>query len=54
MMLHTKYHGSRPCVFGQDEVLCFLQISLCKTCDRQADPILAQGHNLRNLLGISI
>ena len=33
MMLHTKYQGSRPCGFRQENVFMFTYISLCKICD---------------------
>ena len=35
MMLHTKYQGSRPSGFRQEDFFMFLTIkaSLCKTCD---------------------
>ena len=34
MMLHTKYQGSRPCDFIQEDSFhIFTYISLCKTCE---------------------
>ena len=33
MMLHTKYHGSRPYGFRQEDLFMFFFTSLCKTCD---------------------
>ena len=33
MMLHTKYQGSRPCGFSQEDFSHFPYISLCKTID---------------------
>ena len=32
-MLHTKYEGSRPCGFRQEEFFMFSIYNLCKTCD---------------------
>ena len=32
-MLHTKYQGSRPCGFRQEDFQVFPYISLCKTCN---------------------
>ena len=36
MMLHTKYQGSMPCDFRQEDFLRFPYISLCKTSDPKA------------------
>ena len=48
MMLHTKYQGSWPCGFIQEDVFMFsLYISLCKTRDPQGGVIFRpQEHNL--------
>ena len=46
MMLHTKYQGSMPYSFRQEDVSIFSNISLCILCDPGAGPFLAQGHNL--------
>ena len=40
MMLHTKYQGSRPCGFRQEEFFMFPYVSHCKTCDPQGRAIL--------------
>ena len=40
MMLHTKYQGSRPCGFRQEDFSMFPYISLCKTCDSEEGPLL--------------
>ena len=45
-MLHTKYQGSRPCGFRQEDFFIFLpiyKVSLCKTRDPGMGPFLAQG-----------
>ena len=40
-MLHTKYQGSGPCGFRQEDFLHgFPYTSLCKTCDPWGGPIL--------------
>ena len=41
MMLHTLRFHTRFCP-------CFSYISLCKTCESQADPFLAKGQNFNN------
>ena len=43
MMLNTKYQGSRPCGFRQEDFVTFSYISLCKTCDPQGQAFLAPG-----------
>ena len=45
MMLHTKYQGSRPCAFRQEDFFMFLpiDISLCKVCDPRGRSFLAPG-----------
>ena len=45
MMLHTKYQGSRPCGFRQEDLFMF---ALCKTFDPRAI-FLPQGYNLNKL-----
>ena len=32
MMLHTKYQGSRPCGFREEDFSYFPNILLCRTC----------------------
>ena len=40
MMLHTKYQGSRPCGFRQEDFVHVAPyISLCKTCDPRGGAI---------------
>ena len=53
MMLHTtKYQGSRPCGFRQEDFSCFPYISLCKTFDPGTGPFFwRQGLNLNKLGG---
>ena len=43
MMLHTKYRGSRPCGFRQEEFIMFslFYLSLGNACDPRAGPFLA-------------
>ena len=50
MMLHTKYQGSRPCGFRQEDLFMFPYIiSLCQTCDPLGwGHFQPQGHNLEN------
>ena len=44
MMLHTKYQGSRPCGFRQEDFFHVAPYkSLCKTCDPGVGPFLAPG-----------
>ena len=45
MMLHTKYQGSRPCGFRQEDLFMFLS----KTCDPEAGHFWPQGFYLNNL-----
>ena len=40
MMLYTKYQGSRPCGFRQEDFSRFPYISLCKICDPGGGPKL--------------
>ena len=40
--LFTKYQGSRPCGFREEDFSYFPYIRLCKTCDHWGGPIL--GH----------
>ena len=49
MMLHTKYQGSMPYGFRQEDFSCFLYINLCKTCDPQGVANLSQWDNLNKL-----
>ena len=43
-MLHTKYHGSWPYGFRQEDFFhVFPFISLCITCDPGAGPFLGLG-----------
>ena len=43
-MLHTKYQGSRPYGFRQEDFChCFPYVRLCKQCDPGAGPFLATG-----------
>ena len=51
MLLHSKYQGSRPCGFKQEDFVLrfFSYISLCKTCDLRVEPFLPHGHNLNKL-----
>ena len=39
VMLHTKYQGSMPCGFRQEDVFTFPYISLCKICDTRGGPM---------------
>ena len=41
MMLQTKYQGSRPCGFRQEDFFTFPHISVCLTCDPRGGAILA-------------
>ena len=44
MMLHTKYQGSRPCGFRQEDFFMFLPIKACvKHVTPEAKPFLAPG-----------
>ena len=47
MMLHTKYQGSRPCGFRQEDFSLFS--SLSKTSDPRAEPFLTPGILFKNL-----
>ena len=51
MMLHTKYQGSRPCGFTQEDFLRFpLYLSLCETFDTRGGALFwPQGYNLNKL-----
>ena len=50
MMQHTKYLGSRPFSFRQEDCFaCFPYISLCKTCDPQGGAISAPANSLNKL-----
>ena len=51
-MLQTKYQGSRPCGFRQEDCFMFPYISLCKTCDPRTGPFWSQRHNLNNLVDV--
>ena len=53
-MLHTKYQGSRPHGFRQEDVFCiFLYINLCKTCDPWGGAIIGtRGIILTNLVEV--
>ena len=46
MMLHTKYQGSRPCGYRQEDFHCFPYLSLCKTCDPRGGSFWPQEQNL--------
>ena len=48
MLICTKYEGSRPCVLGQEVVLCFLLTNLCKNVTPGGN-IWNQGHGLTKL-----
>ena len=54
-MLHTKYQGSRPCGFRQEDFSCFSSISLCKHVTPGVGQIWPLGQHLnklgRDLLG---
>ena len=50
MMLHTKYQGSRPNDFRQEDFFhVFPNISLCQICDPWVEPKWPQGHNLNKI-----
>ena len=50
-MLHTKYQGSRPYGFRQEDFFMFLPISLCKACDHRGGVIFQpRGLILTNLV----
>ena len=50
MILHTKYQGSSPCGFRQEDFFHVAPyISLCKTCDPGLGPFWPQGYNLNKL-----
>ena len=50
MMLHTKYQGSMPYGFRQEDFSCFPYISLCKTCGPWGVAIFGpRGHNWEKL-----
>ena len=50
-MLHTKYQGSRPNGFRQEDFFfnVFPYVSLCKQCDPGLGHFWPQGHTLNNL-----
>ena len=48
-MLYTKYQSSMPCCFRQADFFMFPYITLCKTCDPRAGPIMAPGALLNKL-----
>ena len=51
MMPHTKYQGSRPCVFRQEDFFMFLPILVyVKHVTPGAGSVLPQGHNLSKLV----
>ena len=41
-MLYTNYQSSRQCGFRQADFNAFPTMSLCKTCDPMAVPLMAQ------------
>ena len=50
MLLSTKYQGSRPCGFRQEDVFMFPYISLYIKCDPSGQAhFWPQGHNLNKL-----
>ena len=52
-MLQTKYQGSRPCDFRQEDFSHFPYISLFKQFDPQArGHFLPKGYNLKNLVEV--
>ena len=54
VMLHTKYQGSRPCGFRQEDCFShFAYISFCKTCDPRGGGgfFWPQDYNLKKKLG---
>ena len=57
-MFHTKYQGSRPCGFRQEDFNGFPLYAYVKHVTPEAGPIWSQGHNLnkhgRSLLGGAI
>ena len=46
MMLHTKYQGSRPCGFGQEDFFMFLPILVLLDYVKH----VTLGHNLNKLV----
>ena len=42
MVIHTSFKDSKPSSLTKEFYLCFAYISLCKTCDPMAGPILIQ------------
>ena len=50
MILHTKYQGSRPCGFRQEDFFHVAPyVNLCKTCAPEAGHFWPQGYNLNKL-----
>ena len=50
MMLHTKYQGSRPCGFRQEDFSMFLPIkAYVKPVTPEAGPFWPQGYNFNKL-----
>ena len=51
MILHTKYQGSMPCGFRQEDFFFHVApyISLCKIFDPRAGLFWPQGYNLNKL-----
>ena len=51
MILHTKYQGSRPCGFRQEDSFMFLPIKayVKKPVTPRAGTFLAAGYNLNKL-----
>ena len=45
----TKYQGSWPCDFRQEDVFMIPYISPCKTCDPWGEPFWPHGYNLDKL-----
>ena len=49
MIINTKFQGSKPCGFRQEEFISdkkisgFAYVSLCKTCDPRVGPFLVPG-----------
>ena len=51
MMLHTKYQGSRPCGFRQEDFFMFLPILVdVKLVTPRRGDFWPQGHNLNKLV----
>ena len=50
MMLHTKYQGSRPCGFRQEDIFMFLPIkAYVKLVTLRRGHLWPQGYNLNKL-----